>query len=294
MPHKSHFRYLPVLAAQRQWGLYLTDCGYTRIDPGMPYPPRGHPEAYAFDWKQGRTLDEYDVVYITRGRGTFETRVSGRHAIEAGDVIVLFPGVWHRYTPDPKTGWDEQWIGFNGAIASQLMRAPFFQQKEPVLRIGVDESLRQRFIALFNDIKNDPAGAPLSGASRIIEILGLIQERVHKGGTNGRTSEVIRAAQNRILQQFDQPIDFALLSQSLGVSYTTFRRRFKQQTGVSPAQFQSAIRLNRARDLLASTDLPISEVATQTGFDSIFYFSQVFKKKTGQPPSDYRAESRGS
>lgn len=193
--------------------------------------------------KQGRTLDEYDVVYITRGRGTFEPRVSGRHAIEAGDVFVLFPGVWHRYTPDTETGWDEQWIGFNGAIASQLMRAPFFLQKEPVLRIGVDESLRQRFIALFNDIKRDPAGAPLSGTSRILEILGLIQERAQSAGANGRVTEVIR--------------------------------------------------LNRARDLLASTDLPITEVATQTGFETIFYFSECFKKITGQVPSDYRAQSRG-
>jgi len=294
MSHKSHFRYLPVLAAQRQWGLYLTDCGYARIDPGTPYPPSGHPDLYAFDWKQGRTLDEYDVIYITRGRGTFETHVSGRHAIEAGDVFVLFPGVWHRYMPDPKTGWDEQWIGFNGALASQLMRAPFFLQKEPVLRIGVDESLRRRFIALFNDIKRDPAGAPLSGTSKIIEILGLIQERTQSAGANGRVSELIREAQNLILQKSAKPIDFALLSRTLGISYTTFRRRFKQQTGVSPAQFQSAIRLNRARDLLASTDLPITEVATQTGFETIFYFSEFFKKKTGQAPSDYRVLSRST
>ena len=294
MPHKSHFRYLPVLAAQRQWGLYLTDCGYTRIDPGTPYPPRGHPDTHAFDWKKGRTLDEYAVVYITRGRGTFETRLSGRHTIEAGDVLVLFPGVWHRYTPDAKTGWDEQWIGFTGELASQLVRAPFFLQREPVLRIGGDESLRQRFIALFNDVKHDPAGAPFSGTSRIVEILGLIQERSQNVGARGRISDVIREAQNRILQQSARDIDFALLSRTLGVSYTTFRRRFKQQTGVSPAQFQNAIRLNRARDLLMSTDLPITDIAAQTGFDTIYYFSEFFKKKTGQAPSDYRAQSRGS
>lgn len=95
-----------------------------------------------------------------------------------------------------------------------------------------------------------------------------------------------------ICLQSAQSIDFALLSRTLGVSYTTFRRRFKQQIGVSPAQFQNAIRLNRARDLLTSTDLPITEIATQIGFESIFYFSEFFKKKTGQAPSDYRLCSR--
>lgn len=289
---ESHFRYLPVLATQRQWGLYLTDCGYTRIDPGTPYPPCGHPDAYAFDWKKGRTLDEYDVIYITRGRGLFETHPSGRHTIEAGDVFVLFPGIWHRYTPDAKTGWDEQWIGFNGTLAGQLLRAPFFRQEKPVLRIGFDEALRQRFIAVFTAITRDPAGAPFSGASRIIEILGLIQERIRNAGAGGRGSDVTREAQNLILQQFANPIDFTLLARTLGVSYTTFRRRFKQQTGVSPVQFQNAIRLNLARDLLVSTDLSITEIAAQTGFDTIFYFSEFFKKKTGQAPRDYRLRSR--
>ena len=50
---KSRFRYLPVLAEQRKWGLFLTDCGYTVIEPGTPYPPRGHPDAYA-DARSGR------------------------------------------------------------------------------------------------------------------------------------------------------------------------------------------------------------------------------------------------
>ena len=90
---KSRFRYLPVLAEQRKWGLFLTDCGYTVIEPGTPYPPRGHPDAYADGWTKGRTLAEYQVIYITRGRGAFETRGTGRRAIEAGDVFVLFPGI---------------------------------------------------------------------------------------------------------------------------------------------------------------------------------------------------------
>lgn len=292
MSHESHFRYLPVLDAQRLWGLYLTDCGYTQIGPGKPYPPRGHPDTYASNWKNGRTLDEYQVIYITSGRGTFETREAGRHVIEAGDVFVLFPGIWHRYTPDAKTGWDEQWIGFNGALASHLLRVPFFRHEKPVLRIGVDEALRQRFITLFDDLKRDPSSTPFSGASRIIEILGLIHERSQNIGVSGRRSDVIREAQNLICLQSHKSIDFALLSRTLGVSYTTFRRRFKQQTGVSPAQFQNAIRLNHARDLLTSTDLPITEIATQIGFESIFYFSEFFKKKSGQSPSDYRLRSR--
>ncbi len=294
MPHQAHFRYLPILAAQRQWGLFLADCGYSVTEPGSPYPPQRHPDAYHFDWKKGRVLDEYQMVYLTRGRGVFEARGVRRQNVEAGDVLMLFPGVWHRYTPDAKTGWEEQWIGFGGTLAERLLHTPFFRQKKPVLRVGVDETLCQRFTALINDIEHNPAGAPFSSAGRIIEILGLIQERIKNVGAKGRISVVIREAQNRILRQAAAPIDFVQLARSLRISYTTFRRSFKQQTGVSPAQFQNTILINRARDLLSATDLSVSEVAMKSGFDTVYYFSRLFTKKTGLTPSAYRTQSRQS
>ena len=292
--HKSNFRYLPVMKEQQQLGLYLTDCGYTVIEPGTQYPPRGHPDAYASNWEKGRTLDEYQVVYITQGGGTFETRKSGCHQIEAGDVFVLFPGVWHRYAPDVKTGWHEHWVGFKGEVASRFLRDTFVTQKKPVLRIGEDESLRQRFVALVDTIARDPTGTPFSSAGEVLVILGLIQERARNVGMKGDISKIIREAQNYILRNVTQEIDFSLLSRELGISYSSFRHRFKEQTGSSPAQFQNVIRVNRAQDLLVSTDLSVSEIAEQTGFESIYYFSRFFTKKIGSSPTAYRSKTKGS
>jgi len=292
MLHQPHFRYLPVLKSQRDWGLYLTDCGYTEIGPNMPYPPQRHPDAYHFDWKKGRTLDEYQVVYITRGGGVFEAKGVRLQSIQAGDLFVLFPGLWHRYAPDPRTGWDEQWIGLNGEIAKRLLKAPFFQPKRPILRIGADEDLRLRFRSLVEAVERTPAGVPFSITGDVLKILGLIQERSRGVGAAGSLSAVVREAQNRILRQAEQDIDFPALARALGTSYTSFRRAFKQQTGLAPAQFQSEIRLNRACDLLASTERSVTEIADLTGFDTVFYFSRAFKKKTGATPKSYRTQAR--
>lgn len=292
MKLEDHFRYLPVLARQRQWGLFLVDCGYTEIKPGAPYPPGGHPAAYDFTFEKGRILHDFHVVYITHGQGVFEAKGCRRKTIEAGDVMVLFPGVWHRYKPDPKTGWKEQWVGFNGAQAEQVMRPPFFNPKTPVLRIGVDERVRQRFISLVNDIARDPAGTPFSSAARTLEILGLIQERSQNISSHVRIAGFVREAQNHILREAATPVDFKTLAHSLGVSYTTFRRVFKQQTGLSPALFQNEIRMNRAQALLAATDLSVSEIAERCGFETIHYFSRHFTQKIGLTPSAYRIRSR--
>lgn len=292
MKFDSHFRYLPVLPIQQQWGLFLTDCGTASILPGAPYPPAGHPSAYAFNWERGRTLDEYQAVYITQGRGVYEAKGLRRQTVEAGDVLVLFPGVWHRYAPDPKTGWEEYWVGFSGPQAERLLRAPFFDPKQSVLHVGENESLKQCFRQLLLDIEQDPAGYPLSSAGRVIEILGLIQERIQKVGSEGCVLNVIHEAQNRILRQALQTIYFEQLAQGLGMSDSTFRRRFKKQTGVSPVQFQTEIRINRARELLSGTDLSISEIAEQTGFETVYYFCRVFKQKTTFTPNAYRSHMR--
>jgi len=294
LSHDSNFRYLPVLSSQKQWGLFLTDCGYTVVEPSNPYPPQRHPDTYQFDWKTGRTLTEYQMVYITRGRGMFEAKGVRLQLVEAGDLFFLFPGVWHRYKPDLKTGWDEQWFGFNGELAERFLNKPFVRREKPIVRIGVDESLRQRFIEMVNTMIRNPAGAPFSSAGDIIKILGIVQEKTQSMGTHGRLSGFIREAQNQILRQASSRIDFENMAERLGIGYSSFRHRFKQQTGVSPAQFQNSIRMNHAKDLLSSTELSVSEIATHCGFENIYYFSRHFTQKMGLTPSAYRNRSRSS
>ena len=293
MKFNSHFRYLPVLPIQRQWGLFLTDCGMASITPGAPYPPNGHPSAYAFDWNRGRTLSEYQTVYLTRGQGVFETKSGRRQNVRAGDLLVLFPGVWHRYAPDPKTGWEEYWIGFNGSQAERLVGAPFFSPDQPILRVGEDKALKQQFRRLLCDMEKNPADMPFSSAGRIIEILGHIQERIQPVGAERQVPSMMREAQNRILKQAMGTIYFEQLARELGMSYSTFRRGFKRQTGATPVQFQNEIRINRARELLESTDLSVSEISAQTGFETVYYFCRVFKQRAGLTPKAYRLHMRG-
>jgi len=288
----AYFRYLPVSPAQQQWGLFLTDCGQTEILPGSDYPPTHHPAGYAFTWERGRTLDEYQLVAITRGRGTFEADGVRPQQIEAGDLFLLFPGVWHRYAPDRAIGWHEQWIGFNGHQADRIMAKPFFNPRKPVLHLGVAPLLRLRLEPFIESIAADPTGAPFSTGGRILEILGLLKELRPDHPAQARNVQRVRQAQAIILRQANRPIDFEALAREVGMSYTTFRRTFTEETHQSPVQFQLAIRLNHARHLLATTDLPVAAIAEETGFDSVFYFSRFFRQKTGKTPSVWRQNAK--
>lgn len=74
------------------------------------------------------------------------------------------------------------------------------------------------------------------------------------------------------------------------MGYSSFRKEFKRLTGEPPNQFVLNLRLNRAKYLLETTSLTINEIAEQTGFESVFYFSKLFKKRNGRFPRFYREE----
>ena len=139
----AFFRYITVPEEAKRWGLHVTDLGYTKVPSGVPYPPFKHPESYTLQQETGRVLPEYQVIYITRGGGTFWSESSGEITIKAGSVFFLFPGIRHRYRPNSQTGWDEQGVGFTGDHADRLMQT-FFDPVQPVCH-SFNWRIRPRF-----------------------------------------------------------------------------------------------------------------------------------------------------
>jgi hypothetical protein len=130
--YDGFYHYPPVDDRAMQWGAYVTGAGRGTIRPSQPYSPHGHPLLYEFNWKRGRTLPEFQAVLITEGRGEFESRETGRRPINPGSLLILFPGVWHRYRPDPRTGWRERWIGFHGEMTHRLLSLGILRPESPL------------------------------------------------------------------------------------------------------------------------------------------------------------------
>ena len=74
----------------------------------------------------------------------------------------------------------------------------------------------------------------------------------------------------------------------MGVSENYLSQIFRNELGVSPWDYLSRWRVQRARELLATTDKSITAVAAEVGFDDSVYFSRVFRKHAGESPQAYR------
>ena len=284
-PNTSDYQYLAVSGQDEDWGLYATGAGHACYEPYETYPRGGHPSGYTFSWDKGRVLQVYALVYITYGRGVFEGKTGGK-SIDAGDLILLRPGQWHRYRPDPETGWHESWICFNGRIAQDLFAQNPFPNDPPVLSIGYNEQMLRLFMQAKELATEMPRAFQQRIAAHIMHILALA--RAAEQPVSSDDEDMVRRIRCALTEHLERNVRMEDVAADLRVGYAKFRRTFKTQTGLSPGQYHLQLRIGRAKDLLTGTVLPVKQVALELGFDSPFYFSRIFKKKTGFAPQEWR------
>jgi len=289
----NYFKYLNIGHVEERWGFYITTVGHSRIYPNENYPNNEeHPQNHSFSWNKGRILNGYYLIFISNGHGVFESAFTDPVTVNAGTCFFLFPGVWHRYKPHSISGWEEYWIGFNGKYAGELMTNNFFDPKDPFINVGPNTDLLSLLRQLLSIAQTSSSGYNQLIAGITLQILGLVNAvSMQQEDGQDATAKLISKAKFMMEELLDKPVDIEKLVRELPMGYSKFRKAFKQITGEAPNQYHLNLRLNKAKILLSSTALNINEVATQTGFDSVFYFSKLFKKKNGVAPKFFRSHN---
>ena len=98
-------------------------------------------------------------------------------------------------------------------------------------------------------------------------------------------------AQQYILERIQTNIRVYDIAESIGISVDYLSKMFKKDTGTAIKDYIAEIKVEKAKQLLASTGKTVSEVAWDTGYDSVSNFIQVFKKYTNMTPSEYKKEA---
>jgi two-component system response regulator YesN len=131
----------------------------------------------------------------------------------------------------------------------------------------------------------------------IAELLRYLEECALSAGPVVRASPVHGQADEVISYVDDHyllPISLVSLAERFGLSRSALSRLFKAKTGKTLGTYIVQGRISYARDLLESSDLPIGDVAEESGFESYFYFARVFKREVGMTATEYRAARRSS
>jgi AraC-like DNA-binding protein len=287
---QNFFEYFPASPKMRSWGLYATSFGQVQVPPHTPYPPRGHPEGHHFDWNQGRILQDFQILYIRQGQGIFESALTKTKKINPGTIFLLFPGVWHRYRPDPASGWTESWIELSGSYLDQLQASGLIDPKNPVHPVSAVEEVESVLEAIQRLVRHRPSHFVIRlgfYAAQILTLIHATSSRHQK--VPQRIHRIVAEAQTRLAQDLGKDVSAEQVARSFGVGYSYFRREFKNQTGLSPKQYRIEIRHRRTKDLLRNSKLTIKEISEQLGYSSSYHLSLDFSKRTGLPPTRWRA-----
>ena len=299
---ENAFLYLPIIEENLLWDLYLTGIGTADIPAKTPYPPPGHPETYDFRFKDGRVLPEYQVIYISKGSGIFESVQTGTVPVTTGNFILLFPGVWHRYKPNEETGWKEHWISWNGEYLYRLFKRGFINPQNPVITAKASNQVIDIYDYIWNLAQQDATENAHQMAACAMQILTIALRSNKKNWSSplgpqrhetidSKDELFIRAVQ-LIWSHAHRNMSVKSLVEELPTTRRTLERRFKKALGYSIGREITLCRIERAKHMLSETNLPIEHIALAVGFSGADRLAKVFRANEKCTPGQYRKKQR--
>lgn len=237
-------------------------------------------------------MGAYQLLFVAEGKGRFDSKDTGPLELNAGQLVILFPDIWHRYQPLPAVGWREYWVELRGAIMPNLQREGIFSPRDPRLTCAEPEAVALLFEKILGVLRSEEArNSPLAGAWALELLAQLHCDRI-ASPAESPIETAVRRAERVFETKLSEPPPLEKLARQLGIGYSYFRREFKKSTGYSPGQYVRRLRLEKGRRMLGASSLPVKAIAEQLGFSSEFHFSAAFKKQFGIAPAHWRNSTR--
>ena len=254
--------------------LSIFNCGIERCAPGQTWGPG--------------IRDHYLIHLVLSGKGVFE--VGGRTwEVSPGDLFFARPSQLIRYTADEQQPWEYSWVGSmgpcpqTGRTAALYRRAPRPPHQRP-------EGMRTALTNIYSSRGLQPQDEAAMVGYLYLFISSLMKETSEsKPHNTSSSSQYVLNAIKYIQFNYSHDISIDDVAKSVGVSRSHLYRVFMLNVGKSPIDYLTEYRINEACKLLRAGNLSIAEVAISVGFFDQFYFSRVFKRAKGVPPSKYLA-----
>lgn len=237
--------------------------------------------------KAERNFGFYSGLLILDGSGTYEDELGRRHEVGPGDWVQRLPRCAHTTTIN-KGVWLECYIAFGRRLFEFLVELGLVNDNQPVLRVGVDLGLIERFHAFHEQLSKAKDSELFHCLITAQSLLASVYELANP--RESREHMLAEQACHLLGERLGERCGSEEILAEMGLSYERIRKIFATQMGVSPHTYRIRRRLDRACELLHEETLSISEIAEHLGYADPFTFSRQFKKERGASPSAYRKQ----
>ncbi len=258
--------------------LSIASCGVYRLIR-QPVMPTLRP--------QGRR--DYQLLYLSAGKACF--CLEGRmQEIPAGYMVLYRPGESQQYYYYAKDTPEVYWIHFSGFEAAHILDKIGFSDVH-VLSCGMSFHYPELFRQIIQELQlKRPCFEELLCCYLQQIFTEIHRNQLEISADKYRHMEDMEAAVHFFNEFFTQDISIGQYAREHHMSVSWFIRSFRHYMGMTPMQYITSIRINKARELLKNTDYSIQEISALSGYENPLYFSRIFHKQTGYSPSRYRRE----
>jgi len=242
---------------------------------------------------------DYHILYIQEGtcyvRASHADPESSKDWIPVprGSVIFYRPWEPQEYYFLMKDQSISHYIHFTGTGCEEILQELALDQIR-IFSIGNSSEYEELSSRMVQEYTMKSVFWEHTCAAYLYELLCIIARkkslRISNVGYSGEHR--IHRACRRIYENMDNPPKVSELAEECCLSVSRFSHLFREITGKSPVEFTQTIRLERAKELLSTTDLTVCEIAERLNFYDQNYFSRVFKRWLNISPTEWRALSR--
>lgn len=228
------------------------------------------------------------LQYTIQGCGRF-AHLGRRENVTPGKAFLTVIPSPTQYSLEPGQEWHWVWLGFRGDLARRIVER-INTRAGHLLELPVSSKAVQTLLGIIDDATPGPIESAWDLSARTYAILmDLCERTLSDAGPAGAVQRAIAG----IARHLDDPnLSLEDLAQEAQLSRFHFLRKFKEQTGLTPARYLRRRRLSRGMDLLTLSDLPVKRIARMCGYRTSAHFCAAFRAHFGQTPGSIRVSQQ--
>jgi AraC-like DNA-binding protein len=232
----------------------------------------------------------YLIVYVEDGKAMLYQK-NKKLPFGKGQLLIMFPGEKIFYKA--QTDWSIRWIGLNGNGVNELFSLLNITPKYPFLTIPKDIPIVDLMEKIYNAQNENTLSNKYKTLSLLFELFSYMLASANKEPSYNSINDVIASAKNIIAYNYNNHLNITAIAQKLFLAPAYFSRLFKATTGLSPKQYVTKIRIEKAKELLIHSKHSIKNISLTIGYQDPLYFSKLFIKQEHLTPSEFRKKYCG-